>query len=154
MSQERGEEAIKPASEAELLARLDRLVSSGRVQLAVDRSKLSSIDFPLLLESYGNRWAYALAVLTGLVWWQFGTVAGVAAAIGAAVIYQTAGRAAVARRLQHEIRERGLKDTDTWRRLWRFGGVVLTFEDGAHCRGPDGNWMRLVRAVDRPEGTG
>jgi hypothetical protein len=138
-------------SETELLARLDALVEARQITLALVRGKLGHLDFPLALEADGNRWAYPLFLVAGITWWQFGTALGIAAMAAAAVIYQTLGRAYMARRLERRIRERGLKETETWRRLWRFGGVILIPAEGgrAPCQGPDGNWMALVRAVPR-----
>ena len=135
-------------SEAALLKRLDALVADGRIGLVLDRAKLSHIDFPMALEADGNLWAYPLVLATVLIGWFLGIWAGIAAALASALCYRTLGRAYIARRLDARIRENGLKSVESWRRLWRFGGVVLTGPDGTPCRGPEGNWMALVRAAD------
>ena len=132
-------------SEAALLQRLDELVGAGRIALALDRRKLTHIDFPLGLDADGNLWAYPLVLGTAFAWWLGGVWIGLAAGAVAALVYQTLGRAYMARRLEKRIRERGLKNAEIWRKLWRFGGVILTPEAGGPCQGPDGNWMALVR---------
>ncbi len=137
-----------PESEVALLKRLDALVAAGGIALALDRGKLAHIDFPLALEADGNRWAYPLVLATVLIGWFLGLWAGIAAGLVSALCYRTLGRAYIARRLEQRIRARGLTEVETWRRLWRFGGVILTGPDGAPCQGPDGNWMALVRQAD------
>ena len=140
-------------SEAALLARLEAGVRDGRVRLAIDRSKLSHIDFPLALEADGNRWVYALAAATALAFWQLGPGGGAAVAAASVVVYQTLGRRDVARRLEARVRRRGLASVETWRRLWRFGGVVLTGPDGRIWQGPEPGWMALARELrGKPNG--
>ncbi|HVJ53811.1 MAG TPA: hypothetical protein VM689_15185 [Aliidongia sp.] len=138
--------ARPPDSEAALLRQLDRLVESGRITLAIDRTKLGHIDFPLGLEADANRWIYPMVAATAAIWWLFGLWAGLGAAAAMIPAYLTLGRAYMARRLDRRIREQGLKQVELWRRIWRFGGVVLMTEDGASCQGPAGNWMALVRS--------
>jgi hypothetical protein len=140
-------------TEREMLARLDKLVQSGTLHLTVDRSKLSHMDFPLSFEADGNVWVYGMMAATAAIWWQFGNWAGGAAAIASFAAYQTLGKAYVARRLDRRIRDKALKDTDTWRALWRFGGVILTpAKGGPPCQGPEGSWYSLVRGAARGEG--
>jgi hypothetical protein len=139
-----------PESERDLLAKLNQMVESGRLHLAVDRSKLSHLDFPMSSEADGNLWVYSLAPLSALIGWYFGLWAGLGAGAIAIALYQTLGKTYIARRLERRIRERGLKETDTWRALWRFGGVILTPADGGPpCQGPEGSWFALVRGADR-----
>jgi hypothetical protein len=139
-------------TERELLAKLARQVESGKLRLSVDRSKLSHLDFPLVSEADGNIWVYLLAPLSALIWWRLGNWAGLAASAVSVAVYQTLGKAYVARRLDRRIRDRGLKETDTWRALWRFGGVILTPSDGGPpCQGPNGSWFALAREADDPK---
>jgi hypothetical protein len=140
------------SDERALLAELRRLVGSGAVRLELDRRKIEHIDFPLAVQADGNRWIYAAAALTALAFWRLGLVAGVAAAIAGFVLYRTLGLRFMARRLDARIRERGLYSVDQWRRLWRFGGVVLTGPDGTPCQGPAQSWMAMVRAITRTAG--
>ena len=141
-----------PESERELLAKLAKQVESGKLHLAVDRSKLSSLDFPLVSEADGNHWVYPLTILTAIIWWQLGTWAGLGAAAVSVALYQTLGKAYIARRLDRRVRDRGLKETDTWRLLWRFGGVILTPADGGPpVQGPDGSWFALARGTEQPK---
>jgi hypothetical protein len=141
-----------PETERELLKKLSQLVESGQLRLTVDRSKLSHLDFPLSSEADGNHWVYPMTLVSALVWWRFGLWTGLASAALALLLYQTLGKAYIARRLDRRIRERGLKETDTWRALWRFGGVILTPADGGPpCQGPDGSWFALARNAGRPK---
>jgi hypothetical protein len=135
-----------PETERELLAKLKGLVDSGKVTLTVDRSKLSSLDFPLGSEVDGNIWVYAMVIASVLLWWRAGMWYGLAAGAASLLLYQTLGKAYVARRLDRRIRERGLQEMDTWRALWRFGGVILTpTEGGQPCQGPQGSWFAIAR---------
>ena len=140
-------------TERELLAKLEAMVQSGKLILTVDRSKLSSLDFPLSSEVDGNLWVYGMAVVSALIWWRVGMWFGIAAGVASLVLYQTLGKAYIARRLDKRIRERGLKEMDTWRALWRFGGVILTpAGGGAPCQGPQGSWFALARGGDKANG--
>ena len=140
-----------PETERELLAKLAKLVENGTLRLAVDRTKLSHLDFPLLSEADGNHWVYPLTILTAVIWWQLGTWAGLGAAAVSVALYQTLGKAYIARRLDRRVRDRGLKETDTWRLLWRFGGVILTPADGGPpIQGPEGSWFSLARGTEQP----
>jgi hypothetical protein len=136
--------------ERALLARLAQLVSDGTVTLAIDRRKLGHIDFPLGQEADGNRWVYALVAVTALVFWQLGIPAGLVAIVLSTLVYYTLGLRDVARRLDRRIRDKGLASADTWRKLWRFGGVILTGPDGRTWQGPEQSWMRLVRETAEP----
>ena len=144
--------AVPPPSgpdERELLGRLRVLHEAGRIKLAVNRAKLSHMDFPLGLEADGNRWAYAIVLAIIPVWWFLGTYAGIAATVVGFLIYQTLGRRYVERRLLARIEDKGLGDIDNWRKLWRFGGVILTDPaKGETCLGPEGRWMAFVQGVD------
>lgn len=136
--------------EREILGRLRALHETARIRVAIDRKKLSHMDFPLSLEADGNRWAYAIVILAGVIWWRFGTVPGLAAAATGFLLYQTAGRRWIASRLEQRVHTRGLAELDTWRKLWRFGGVILTDPaTGATCQGPEGRWMGFVQAIDQ-----
>ncbi|GGF16289.1 hypothetical protein GCM10011611_22580 [Aliidongia dinghuensis] len=144
--------ALEGASldERALLGRLAALEAAGRIRLAADRRKLSHIDFPLALEADSNQWVYAVVIVAGLVWWRFGTPPGLAAAVAGFLVYQSVGRRVIARRLERRIRTRGLSELETWRKLWRFGGVILTNPaTGETCQGPDGRWMGFVQGVER-----
>jgi len=133
-----------------LLARLHRLIEEGRIRLSLDRRKLSHMDFPLSFESDGNRWIYPIVALTAAGFWQGGIWAGIAIGIAGYIIYQTLGRAYIVRRLDRRIRERGLISVAEWRKIWRFGGVVLTNQDGQTRQGPHESWMGLVRDLAQP----
>jgi hypothetical protein len=137
-----------PETERDLLAKLSRLVHSGKVTLTVDRSKLSHLDFPMSSEADGNLWVYPLGLASAVIWWRFGLWAGLAAGAASFTLYQTVAKSYIARRLDRRIRERGLRETDLWRALWRFGGVILTPADGGPpCQGPQGNWFALARGM-------
>ena len=138
-----------PLSEAELFRRLASSIETGEVVLSVDRSKLDNIDFPLGIEADGNHWAFPLLFIAGGIWWYFGLIPGLVAMATAFAIYQTAGRRYVAHRLRRRILDTGLADLDTWRKLWRFGGVILTAPRiDARFQGPTMQWAELVRALE------
>lgn len=135
--------------ERDILVRLRALHEAGRIKVTVNRAKLSHMDFPLGLEADGNRWAYAIVLAIVAIWWFFGTYAGIASAVVGFLIYQTLGQRYVERRLQARIHDKGLGEIDNWRKLWRFGGVILTDPaTGETCLGPEGRWMGFVQAVD------
>jgi hypothetical protein len=135
-------------TEKDLLAKLSRQVESGNLILTVDRSKLSHLDFPLSSEADGNLWVYSMALASAVIWWRLGLWFGLGAAAASFALYQTIGKSYVARRLDRRIRERGLKDMDLWRALWRFGGVILTpAAGGPPCQGPQGSWHALARGA-------
>ena len=137
--------------ERQLLALLRGLQETGRVTVKVNRKKLAHMDFPLGLEADGNLWVYTMVPVILAIWWFLGTYAGIASAVAGYAIYQTLGQRYVERRLQGRIHDKGLSDVDTWRKLWRFGGVILTDPaTGETCLGPDGRWMGFVQAVDQP----
>jgi hypothetical protein len=140
-------------TERELLNKLKGLVDSGKVILTVDRRKLSSLDFPLGSEVDGNIWVYGMALACVVLWWRAGMWFGIAAGVASLALYQTLGKAYIARRLDRRIRERGLQEMDTWRALWRFGGVILTpAEGGAPCQGPQGSWFAIARSGGAAQG--
>ena len=142
--------AAPSPDERDMLARLRVLHEAARLRVAVNRAKLSHMDFPLGLEADGNRWAYAIVIVVGLVWWRFGVYPGVASAAAGFLLYQTVAQRWIARRLERRIHDRGLAEIDTWRKLWRFGGVILTDPaSGETCQGPEGRWMAFVAKADQ-----
>jgi hypothetical protein len=131
--------------ESVLLARLHRSIEEGRIRLTLDRRKLSHMDFPLSFESDGNRWIYPIVGLTAAGFWLGGIWVGAGIGVTGYIIYQTLGRAYIVRRLDRRIRTKGLISVAEWRKIWRFGGVVLTSSDGQTRQGPNESWMGLVR---------
>jgi hypothetical protein len=142
--------APPPLDERDMLVRLRTLHEAARIGVAVNRAKLSHMDFPLGLEADGNRWAYAIVIVVGVIWWRFGVYPGVASAVAGFALYQTVAQRWIARRLERRIHDRGLAEIDTWRKLWRFGGVILTDPaTGQTCQGPEGRWMAFVQQADQ-----
>jgi len=137
--------------EATLLRRLDRLVESGAVTLSLDKRKFGSLDFPLAIEAEGNRWAYGTVLATVLGAWQGGLPGAALVMIAGIGGYLVVGRPGIEKRLNARVRDRGLKEIEIWRRLWRFGGVILTGQDGVAIQGPGDSWMNLVRLTDTEE---
>ena len=136
--------------ERDILVRLRALHEDGRIKVTVNRAKLSHMDFPLGLEADGNRWAYAIVLAIIPIWWFLGTYAGIAGVLFGFALYQTVGQRHVERRLQARIHDRGLAEIDDWRKLWRFGGVILTDPaSGRTCLGPEGRWMAFVQDMDQ-----
>jgi len=134
----------------DILIRLRALHQDGRIKVTVNRAKLSHMDFPLGLEADGNRWAYAIVLAIIPIWWFLGTYAGIASVLVGFALYQTLGQRHVERRLLGRIHDRGLAEIDHWRKLWNFGGVILTDPaTGRTCLGPEGRWMAFVQDLDR-----
>lgn len=138
-------------SAADLLRELRGLVERGEVRIELDFRRLDHMDSPVGVEADSNVWVYAAIPVCGLVFWQFGVWPGAAAVAASLALYFTLGRTYVRSRLTRRVHERALQDSDLWRRLWRFGGVVLV--DGKagggeaqRCAAPEGNWMALVRS--------
>ena len=140
-----------PETADALLARLRRLDRDGRIEIVIDPRQLDHIDSPVASEADGNIWVYGLILLAVLAGWWKGVPLGFAAAALGAVLYVTAGRAYRHRRIVRRVRARGLESLETWRKLWRFPGLVLKARDRpglADCASPDGNWMGFVRAFN------
>ena len=139
-----------PLDERAALARLRALHEAARLEIRVDRRKLSHIDFPLAFEADSNQWAYGIVIAVGLIWWRFGTVPGVSAAVAGYLLYHFVGRHWVARRLERRIHTRGMAEVAVWRKLWQFGGVILVdAATGRTCQGPDGRWMGFIQDIDQ-----
>jgi hypothetical protein len=136
------------ASASDLLLALARLHEASKVAIKLDFKRLNHMDSPVGVEADSNLWAYAVLALTLLAWWRVGWEVALAIAVVGVVAYYTAGRAYVRRRLERRVVEKALGDLDTWRKLWRFGGVALVPRDGEPCIAPEGNWMALVRSLD------
>ena len=139
-------------TERELLAKLER---AGRQRQGDPDGRLpqqscrawTSRSAP---EVDGNIWVYAMALVSVAIWWRTGMWFGIASGVTSLILYQTLGKAYVARRLDRRIRERGLQEMDTWRALWRFGGVILTpgRRRRTVARGPQvqGSWFAVARS--------
>ncbi len=140
---------ISPESAKDLLQRLQLLYQEGKVVIEIRARKLDHMDSPVAVEADSNIWAYGLFVVTGLVWWQFGTIPGVICAALGIAAYFTLGRLYVNRRIERRVREEAFYDLDKWRKLWRFGGVTLVamgVPGVAPCAAPDGNWIAFARS--------
>jgi hypothetical protein len=139
---------MNDASAAELLRVLRGLVESGKIRIELDFRRLDHMDSPAGIEADSNIWVYAGIPACALVFWQFGLWPGAGAVALCIVLYFTAGRAYVHRRLRRRVYDEFLRDSELWRKLWRFGGVALVSGDGAwRCAAPDGNWMALMRGL-------
>jgi hypothetical protein len=141
---------VPPESAEALLALLRRFAVEGRVEILVDARPLNHIDSPVALESDGNRWAYAILVLTAALWWRQGPAAGLAGLGSGVLLYLTLGRVWLRRRIERRVREQALENLETWRRVWRFKGLTLAARDRpslAPCASPEGDWMAFVRAL-------
>jgi hypothetical protein len=136
----------EPTAE-DLFRDLRRLLALGRVRLELDVARLEHIDSPVVVEADSNIWVYTLLAICAAVFWRAGPWPGVAAIIASLALYLTAGRRYVRRRLIRRVHERALGDGESWRRLWRFGGVTLVAEGAGRCVAPEGNWMALVRIL-------
>jgi hypothetical protein len=130
---------------AELMRMLRALIASGALRLELDVKRLDHMDCPVAVEADSNVWIYAGVAVSVLAFWLGGMSIGAAAAAACLILYATVGRAYVHHRLRRRVDEQALGDSETWRRLWRFGGVALVAADRTRCVAPEGNWMALVR---------
>jgi hypothetical protein len=145
---------MNEASADDLFRELRALLARGTLRLELDLARLDHIDSPVAVEADSNIWVYGSIAVCAIIFWQGGTYPGVAAVAVSLALYFTVARRYVRRRLIRRVHERALGDGETWRRLWRFGGVTLVQEgpgaDGSEdgdgrCAAPQGNWMALVR---------
>jgi hypothetical protein len=139
-------------SDTEYMAKLRDLVAQGTVNIQLtDLAKLRGLDSPVGVQAETEQWAWGLIIPTGLVWWQFGIIAAVATGLAWIALYLTAGRWLIRRRTFNRVRK-ALSDGNTWRALWRFGGIRLasTGPDGAQAVAPDDSWIRFVEQAIRP----
>lgn len=97
----------------------------------------------MAIEADGNLWVYGMALATVGIWWQFGTPAGIGAAVVGLLLYYTLARSWMRRRLMKRAAEASLW-IEKWQAMWRLGGITLTQGD-QRCAAPDGNWMEFVR---------
>ena len=153
----------QPGSEtdASLYERLCAAIDGGEVTLAFDLRRLRQGDSPVAIQADGNVWFLpsALAVVGG--WLAVGKYTdipswevGVPLLVAAVVIHLTVARRYVERRLEKRVAVFARKDVASWRRLWKFGGVML--ERGgatpARCAAPDGNWFEFARRLEPKSG--
>jgi hypothetical protein len=131
-------------TDTDLLAALKRLVEQGAVRLELDAAKLDHMDSPVSVQSESTRWFAVLFVASGAAFWFGGWIGGGAAIIASLALWFAWVRPGTHRRIAARVQERALKDTQTWRALWRFGGVKLV-ADNATCAAPNDNWMQFVR---------
>jgi hypothetical protein len=142
---------VKPysfASDAEYLARLRQLVESGAVRIDMDVSRLKELDSPVASESDTERWALAIVVIVGTVWWLFGTMAAGGATVLLALAYVFLGRRQIGHAIRRRIHNKALVDVVVWRSLWRRGGVTLVAQAPdmpvGVCTAPNDSWIRFV----------
>jgi hypothetical protein len=139
--------ALSAAAPADLLRILRRLVAEGRVAIHADPRRLQHMDSPVVVEADANLWIYAAVAAVLLAWWAWGNLWALGTAAIGMLAYFTLGRRYVERRLERRVRQVALEDSDTWRRLWRLGGVRLAAPGEPDCEAPDGNWMAFVRRL-------
>jgi hypothetical protein len=143
---------VNEASADELFRALRGLLSRGALRLELDLARLDQIDSPVAVEADSNIWVYGAIAICAVAFWLGGFYPGIAAIAVSLAVYFTVARRYVRRRLLRRVNERALGDIETWRRLWRFGGVTLVAaasggESEGRCAAPQGNWMALVRRL-------
>ena len=131
-------------TDKELLTALRAMVDAGAVQVDLDAGKLDHMDSPVSVQSDSTRWFAGLFVLCAAAFWFGGWIGGTVAVIASIALWFAWVRPWTHRRINARVRETALKDTQTWRALWRFGGVRLTAGDTT-CAAPNDNWMQFVR---------
>lgn len=137
--------ASSNATPRELIIALRGMIGNDVLRLELDLERLNHMDSPVAMEADSNMWVYggvALAIAAGFAG---GLWSGAASAVAALILYFTAGKAYVRRRLRNRVYEAALSNSENWMRLWRFGGLTLITPDGRRCAAPQGNWMELVR---------
>jgi len=144
--------AEPPDDSAEALFRaLRRLHAEGRLRLSLDFKRLDHMDSPVSVQADSNIWAYATLAVTLVALWVGGWTAALAVAVLGIAAYYSLGRVYVRRRLERRVEDSALASLETWRALWRWGGIALLPQSGEECRAPEGNWMALVRRLAGPE---
>lgn len=128
----------------DLLAALRRLIAEGEVDLEIDAGKLGHMDSPVAVQAEANRWLVLLVAACGAAFWFAGWAGGGGAVALSVAVWFAYVRRALHRRIERRVHAQALDDVQTWRRLWRFGGMRL-LAGGAVCAAPDGNWMQFVR---------
>jgi hypothetical protein len=130
-----------------LFAALRRLHAEGRLGLGLDFKRLDHMDSPVSAQADSNIWAYATLAVTLLALWAGGWKAALAVAALGIAAYYSLGRIYVQRRLKRRVEDSALASLETWRALWRWGGIALLAQSGEECPAPEGNWMALVRRL-------
>lgn len=137
-------------TDAQLLGDLRKLLESGAARLEVDAAKLNHMDSPVGVESESNRWFAVLFAVCAAATWFGGWIGGVLALAASVALWFGYVRPDTHRRVERRVRSAALNDVQTWRKLWRFGGLRLVAGE-AICAAPADNWMQFVR--ERRAGT-
>ena len=144
----------RPLDEADVaLQELRRLHQAGAIAIKIDDKRLRHIDSPVVRESDSVRWLYGIVAVTAAAWYFLGMYYGIGVAVVGGLAYATLVRRMVHRRLEQRVETVALADTSTWRKLWRFGGVVLIAQaqpggqQGGRCEAPKDNWMTFVNGL-------
>ena len=134
----------------ELLDRLRRAVAAGDVRLELDLKHLSHIHSPVGSEAEANLFLYPGIVLAGLAWWQLDWRFAVGIAVVTIAVYLTLGRVWSRRRLHARVHAKALGDLARWRKLWKWGGIVLVRESAegpVRCAGPQQSWHKFAASL-------
>jgi len=131
-------------TDSELLAALRALIERKDVRLELDAAKLDHMDSPVSVQSESTRWFFVLFVACGAAFWFGGWIGGAVAVAVAIAVWFAWVRPGTHRRVRARVQDTAIKDAQTWRALWRFGGVSLVAGD-ATCTAPGDNWMQFVR---------
>lgn len=138
--------------DVDYLKMLREMIESGAITVSLDLPRLEHIDSPISVQADSNRWIYALIAIVGLAAWLVGWWAAAGAAAAGAVAWFTVGKPWHRRRMHQRFHQQTLRDTETFRKLWRMDGVVLTdARSGAVCVSPNGNWRRFVGAAAKAD---
>jgi len=138
-------------TDTEYLAKLRELVTSGRVRVEFDVTKLRGMDSPVVVVAETERWAMGMVAVCGAIWWFLGIWPAVVAMALCMVAYVAWGRRGIARNIERRIHQKALVDIGLWRRLWQYGGITLEDVDGrtAACPAPSGSWIQFTEAFMR-----
>jgi hypothetical protein len=136
-------------TDTELLAALRGMIARGDVQLQLDAAKLDHMDSPVSVQADSTRWFAVLFVACAAAFWFGGWIGGGVATATSIALWFAWVRPGTHRRIRARVNDIATKDTQTWRALWRFGGVRLVAANTT-CSAPTDNWMQFVRDRSPP----
>lgn len=141
-------------SDLDYLKELRSRVHQGLVTLEYDHSVLGQAESPLAVQAEDTRWVFG-GVFGAIGGWFLG---GWPLALGLMALclvgYLTLGRRWIAAGLERRAKAALLDDADTWRRLWRHGGVTLVAGPPAgqtRCTAPKESWLKFVDGLPPPD---
>jgi hypothetical protein len=138
--------------DVEYLKVLREMIESGAITVSLDLRQLEHIDSPISVQADSNRWIYPLLIAVGLAAWLGGLWWAIGVAAAGAVAWFTIGKPWHRRRMEQRFHQQTLRDTESFKKLWRMTGVILTdARNGTSCASPSGNWRSFLAAAAKAE---